>query len=378
MPESNKIMVLGAGIFQVPLIQYLRQQGYEVLVCSNNSADPGFEKGSSGHLVSTVDKEEIFRLAEFEKVSAVLTTASEVAIPTLGYVNNKLGLRGINEQLAALIAHKYKLRQHLKEKGVQIPAFHVDPVALMNELSDFVIQKPVKGGGSRDVQQVTSDAIADDQYFFEERIDGQEFGGDFIVSKGEVVFFCITQKRVNKHLVPYQHLIADEPNAQQELCDYFQEIVNACEIADGIFNFDLIHDDTGYWLIDFGARIGGNCIPEIIHLQTGVNEYEIQLNQALGNDIEVQPNTSNTFYGVHIFGAEDSGILAGYNLEALDELMNADHLETYHLRWAQGERVEAFTEGKYHGGYIIFKAGSAEQLKKVARNIAGTVWMVWE
>lgn len=371
-------MVLGAGIFQVPLIQYLLRQGFEVLVCSNNSADPGFEKGSSGHLVSTVDKEEILRLAEFENVVAVLTTASEVAIPTLGYVNDKLGLKGINEQLATLIAHKYDLRQHLESKGINIPNFDLNPAILFNQSTDFVIQKPIRGGGSRDVQQVTACAVADNRYFFEEYIDGQELGGDFIVSNGEVVFFCLTQKKVNKHLVPYQHIIVDEPNAQKELGDYFQEIVDACEIADGIFNFDLIHDGKNYWLIDFGARIGGNCIPEIIHLQTGVNEYEVQLNQALGREIKIESNASTTFYGVHIFGAENAGILADYNLKALDELKISGHLETYCLRWNSGDQVEAFTEGKYHGGYIIFKASSAEQLKKVARNIAGTVWMVWE
>lgn len=371
-------MVLGAGMFQVPLIQYLQQQGFEVLVCSNNSADPGFEKGSTGHLVSTTNKEEILRLAESEKVAAVLTTASEVAIPTLGYVNDRLGFSGINEHQAALIANKYELRKHLKSKGVTIPAFHNDVTPLLAKSSGSLIRKPLKGGGSRDVQKVEDASAVAPEYFFEEHIEGQEFGGDLMIQNGRVEFFCITHKKVNEHLVPFQHLIVHEPNAQEELRIYFQQVVEACELRNGIFNFDIIHDGLTYWLIDFGARIGGNCIPEIIQLQTGINEYEILLNQALGHTIAIQSIVNTTFYGVHILGADSPNALASYNKEALEKLRNGNHLEAYNLRWSPGEKVEAFTEGKHHGGYIIFKASSAEELQKVARNIAATVWMVWE
>ena len=368
---GKRVMVLGAGIFQVPLIHEANEMGFETIAVSNRSSDPGLVVAQKAYLESTADNESVLRIAKKERIDAVVTCASETAMPTVGFVNSEMGLRGPGYEEALTVANKVRLRELLSSESVRIPRYSASVITMDRQRK--WMQKPVEGGGSRDVNVANENL--DQREFIEEFVSGQELGGDLIVKNGGIVFLQTTQKEVNQHWVPVQHLLTFGVDQPIRLRSYLSEVVRALGVEEGIFNFDVIHDGRDYWLIDLGMRIGGNCIPDLIRYQTGVNEYRILLQQAVGESYTIMPKWSGQYYGVQIFGATENCFLTGYNEEEIESLKRTNQYVAHHFRYKSGDEISAFTTGGHLAGYVVFRAPSIDKLGEVARNIAATPWI---
>ena len=97
---DKSILILGAGIYQVPLIRRAQARGYRAVVASIPGNYPGFALADRVYYTDTTDKEEILKIAEAEQVCAVTTTGTDVAVGSIGYVCRRLGLAGIGEEAA--------------------------------------------------------------------------------------------------------------------------------------------------------------------------------------------------------------------------------------------------------------------------------------
>ena len=117
-------MVLGAGIFQVPLIQLAQRMGLEVVALSYLPQDPGLALAHKSYVVSTIHKEEVLQIARTEKINGILTVASEVAAPTAAWVAQQLNLAGYSHQAAVTIANKLELRNFLAKNGLASMRYH--------------------------------------------------------------------------------------------------------------------------------------------------------------------------------------------------------------------------------------------------------------
>ena len=72
----EKILILGGTHFQVPVIQYSKEQGYRVITCDYLPDNPGHLLSDEYYNVSTTDKEAVLDLARGLKVDGVLAFAS--------------------------------------------------------------------------------------------------------------------------------------------------------------------------------------------------------------------------------------------------------------------------------------------------------------
>ena len=74
----QKILILGAGVYQVPLIRKAKELGYYVVVMSIRGNYPGFAYADKVYYVDTTDKVQALKIARAEDVSAVCTTGTDV------------------------------------------------------------------------------------------------------------------------------------------------------------------------------------------------------------------------------------------------------------------------------------------------------------
>ena len=65
----KKIMILGAGIYQVPLIKTAKRMGLYTIVVSIPGNYPGFALADKVYYENTVDDEKILEIARAEPVS---------------------------------------------------------------------------------------------------------------------------------------------------------------------------------------------------------------------------------------------------------------------------------------------------------------------
>ena len=90
----KKILILGGTLFQIPAIQYAKQQGYYVITCDYLPENPGHAYADEYHNVSTTDKESVLALSRQLAIDGILCFASDPAAPTAAYVSEQMGLPG--------------------------------------------------------------------------------------------------------------------------------------------------------------------------------------------------------------------------------------------------------------------------------------------
>ena len=125
MDTKRSILTLGAGIYQVPLIRKAQRRGLRAVVASIPGNYPGFAEADKVYYIDTTDKEAILRIAREERVCAVTTTGTDVAVSSIGYVCDRLGLPGIGEDAARLLTDKALMKQAFSRGGVTTAPFRI-------------------------------------------------------------------------------------------------------------------------------------------------------------------------------------------------------------------------------------------------------------
>ncbi len=121
--RKDKLMIIGAAKFQVPLIELAKQMGFETIVVSIAGNYPGFFVADRSCEIDVRDKETILEVAKREKIRGIVSDQTDLAVPTVAYVAEKMGLPGIGYECARTITDKLKCRLHCQKNAFPIPAF---------------------------------------------------------------------------------------------------------------------------------------------------------------------------------------------------------------------------------------------------------------
>lgn len=383
----KSLLVLGADTFQLGLIRFLKTKDFKIHVVSNRPFDAGNFLADYSHNIDYSNSKEVISLFKRVQANQIFCAASDAALFFQVQQQENLGIafhssNFVNFFLEKTI-YKFQLLALLKNHSPFI--FKIDEV---NDLisnrkwpEKGIVAKTQKGSGSKNIVYLKQEEqflkfraeIFNDSYFFENYIEGQEIGGDFICLNGQLLFFKPTIKFVNSFYVPIAHLVLKENKNENPAIDFLKKFIQLFEIEDGIYNVDLIVNNKRVYLIDISPRIGGNCIPEIVCKSFGVNEYEVVFNFLLNKNLSTLYPKWNCQHGVYIFGAEKKGKI---NRLSKGELPFQKHIVELYWKFKVGDEVDVFSEGSKHLGYVIFKANSDEELLSIYNEIKAFEWFL--
>ena len=105
--ESKKILVLGGGPLQVPLIKKINEMGHISLCLDRDINAEGFTYAKYYSAIDIIDKEKCLQYAKKNKIDGVLTVATDFPIETVSYIAQEMNLIGIPLQTAKLVKDKY-------------------------------------------------------------------------------------------------------------------------------------------------------------------------------------------------------------------------------------------------------------------------------
>ena len=153
------LMILGASVYQVPLIKTAKRMGLRVIVSSIPGNYPGFVYADKVYYTNTVDKESILEIARSENIDGICTTGTDVAVITIGYVNEHMGLHGISEAAAVCATDTALMKDAFAKASVSASTFvkvtsYEDAVHAANEIGLPVIVKCVDSSGNRGITKV--------------------------------------------------------------------------------------------------------------------------------------------------------------------------------------------------------------------------------
>lgn len=379
----KKIMILGAGIYQVPLIKAAKDMGLYTIVSSIPGNYPGFKLADKVYYENTVDHEKILEIARKEKIDGIITTGTDVCVITIGKVCDALGLRGLSYEAAKVAVDKMLMKSKYEEFGVRTAKFRKvlfdEPniSGIVSELEFPLIFKSVDSSGSRGIIRVDSKDEFDSarkyvrentgkNYFLvEEFIEGEEFGAQAFVYDGEVKFILPHGDYVYQgdtgvpigHYAPY--------NLDDEIIkDCKQQLIKAVK-AMGLdycgVNADFILKDGKTYVLELGGRCGATCLAELTAIYYGFDYYKKILLTALGEDPMFDLSGPYTPNASHLLMADRDGIIeAQGNNNPKD-----DNIVDVQFDYKIGDEVHKFKVGPHRIGHIITKGRTLEESQKI-------------
>ena len=391
--KKKKIMILGASVYQVPLIRAAKAMGLYTLVASIPGDYPGFALADKVYYINTRDKEGILKACREETVDGICTTGTDVAVSTIGYVCEKLGLSGLSEEAARRATDKAAMKEAFFSEGVSAARFYKarsleDVTWAAGELGFPVVVKRVDSSGSRGISIVREPAglkeafrcaleRSDKDYVLvEEMLSGTEIGVDGVVQNHRLVFFAPHEKFVyhsEKITIPAGHGFPyrGSEKVQQRLREEMELAVKALDLNNCSVNADVFVDGDQVWMIEMGGRTGATCIPELISMYYGFDFYKKILQNALGETLDFSPERPGVHCMAKLLMSPVDGKITGVNLKELEELRR-EGVEIA-LDYPVGHPVEAMQNGTTRIGHVVARAESVEELDETVARVYGCI-----
>lgn len=388
------LMILGASVYQVPLIKTAKRMGLRVIVSSIPGNYPGFAYADKVYYTNTVDKEAILEIAREENIDGICTTGTDVAVITIGYVNERMGLHGISEAAAARATDKALMKDAFKKASVSASAFvkvssYEDAVSAAKEIGLPVIVKCVDSSGNRGITRVDDLSELEEAYeaarkysrkdyvLVEEVLKGTEIGIDGMVVDGRIAFLASHHKFVYKngnvvittgHAFPYKcsTAVLEEIGRQMELS------VSALGLDNCAFNADAFVDGDRVSIIEVGGRCGATCIPELISICYGFDYYETIIRCSMGEAVDL-PETGTCGEGTPCMAKLLMSPVDG-RIERIDA-MDADDIADVKLDYREGDEIEAMINGTTRIGHVIARVDSEEEMDRIMDSVYRKIYV---
>lgn len=384
----KKIMILGAGILQVPAIKKAREMGLEVIAVDMNPRAIGFEvNGVVKEVISTIDTPEILKSAKRNQINGIMTVASDMPMQSVAVVSSEMGLVGVSEETALKATNKAFMRDALKERGVPIPLyFRVNGKdAFINAVKEVwkagykCIVKPADNSGSRGVDLLKDDTDLNDAYDYsvkysrsgeivvEEYMDGPEVSVETIAINGNVHVIQITDKLTTGapyfvemgHSQPSQLRIETKKKIAQIAIDANKAI----GIENGPSHTEIKVTKDGPKIVELGARLGGDCITtHLVPLSTGIDMVEACIRISLGENPDLEPKWNK---GAAIrYLKTETGIVTKINgIEEAERIAGIKQVSIVH---GVGEQISEIKSSVDRVGFVIAQAKNAEEAIEIA------------
>jgi len=382
----KKILLLGGSYFQIPSIIKTKELGYYAITCDYLPDNPGHKYADEYHNVSTTDKESVLELAKVLNVNGIVCYASDPGAPTAAYVAEKLGLPGHPYKSVEILTNKGLFRDFLEKHGFNTPKAKTYSSALeaQKELVDFnfpLFIKPVDSSGSKGVSllinpqnflEKAEEALKfskSKRFIIEEYIEneGYQVGGDGFSVSGKLVFRCFNNQHFDeKSLNPFIPVAISYPcikssDVQTKIHNEIQRLFDLLKMQSGGYNFEVrVTNDDKIWIVEIGARNGGNLVPQITKYATGVDMVEYVIKAAVGDDCSsLYMAETKGFWTNYKVSSQESGKLKHVFVDDEFRLNNLVELNMY---YQPGDIVPYFSNTSGILGIAISKYSSTDEM----------------
>ena len=382
----KKLLILGAGIYQVPLINTAKRMGIHTIAASIPGNYPGFDIADEVCYENTVDYEAILKVARDKSVDGIVTAGTDVAVITIGKVCDALGLKGLSAEAAEIAASKILMKTAYEEYGVRTARFRKIPFATENyedmiaDLTFPLIFKSVDSSGSRGITRVDDpsqfaaarqnalDNTRSDEFIVEEFIEGEEYGAQAFVKDGKIEFILPHGDYVFKgdtgvpigHFAPYELPAETLEDTRVQL----EGAIKAMKLDNCAINADFIMKDGKCYVLEIGGRSGATCLAELVSIYYGFDYYEKIIQTALGEEVSFAPSaesSANPAGGIPnasmlLMSDKDGHIVSQTNSNAEDP-----GIVDIQFDLKPGDEVHKFKVGPHRIGHVITKGETLDE-----------------
>ena len=304
----KSILVLGAGVMQVPAIRIARSKGWRVIVADGNPGALARDMADRFEAIDLKDREALLALARGcaadGGLDGVFTAGTDFS-SSVAWVAERMHLPGIPFETAMRATDKCLMRDAFEKAGVPSPRFACwdgrgDPRSLLSPGLGFpLVVKPVDNMGARGVVRVDDETALVDactkaralsrssRVIVEQYMEGREFSLDAVVDAGRVSVCGVADRHIcfPPTFVEMGHTIPTEadPSTVADLERVFAAGIKALGIDRGAAKGDIKLTPAGPMVGEIAARLSGGYMSGwTFPLSSGVEVTEAALDIAVG------------------------------------------------------------------------------------------------
>ena len=379
-----KVMIIAGGDWQVPLVCKAKELGHKVLCTNLYENSPAFQYADEHEVADVLDRGKNLEIAKRWKPDVILTDQSDIAVPTVAYICDALGLQGIGRQKAALFTNKYEMRMFEANQGFCHPFFcecrdYTDAVRAFEKSGlDTAIIKPVDSQSSRGVYKVSRGLDFLNEYevakrsshtkrvIFEEFIDGVEFTVDGLMLAGEYHTLAISRKKhyaFNSQIASDLFFSWDDPEY-----DYKElEIINKEHIVKAKLPFGLTHSEYKYYkgtfyLIEMAARGGGTLISsDIAPYMSGIDGPGELIRFLTKEDRKLVERKEGKIALLHFLDIPEGRVR---EIEGSEHVRSLEGIHKLQIDFQVGDYIRKPDNDRGRVGFVIIFGNSRDDIEK--------------
>ncbi len=381
----KRLLILGAMQMHIPIIKRAKERGIYVITCDYIPENEGHKYADEAYFDSTTDFDAVLKLAKKCNVDGIMTFNSDPAALTAAYVADQLNLPSSGYEAVKIMSEKDEFRKFLRSNNFNVPHFgnYTSIEELIGDLDKFnfpVMLKPVDSSGSKGVVRI--DRKEDVTTHFEKAMSfsrckriiveefiegaGAQMHGDAFVNDGKIEFIYLGDHHFDSkinNLVPISttfpslHTAEDLKRVEDEVSRFISKV----GYKQGGINIEarISSSNNKVYLIEVGARNGGNFTPKVIEYASNFSFIDAWLDAVLGCDFKVQQTDKKGCYAYMIMHSSTSGILKSIEIS---DLLCPKILERYDYV-NKGGNVASFIGANAAVGVLLVQFNSIDDME---------------
>lgn len=370
----KKVLILGAGNAQIDAITYCKNHGMKVYGCSYTAEDKGIPLLDDFRKIDIKDVEGVAAYAKEMAVDAVYSIGSDLAVPTVMEVSERLHLAHFISSKTAQTCHaKHLMRAALGKDFIGNAAYIVcENLEEALQFQNFPgMMKPVDSQGQRGCFKVESKAdieahfLASMEYskegkvIIEAFVDGPEVSVNAYMQNGRLKFALISDRIVfdefpggiiKEHRVPSK--FADE-QAKKEIIDLVIRMNQKLGIENGPCYFQIkLNQENHPIILEVTPRLDGCHMWNLIKHYCGADLLDASFRHLLDQENVLEETIAFPEKEYMLtFQCKEPG--------AVFDCAEYDCADAEYVYWyyENGETVRKLNGYMEKGGYRIYPTG---------------------
>lgn len=389
---AKKILIIGGGMMQIPLIQQCNDMSLYTIVIDGNPNAEGYQYADEKIVADIISPELVIQsLDSKEKYDAVITAGTDFST-TVAEVANAFSLPGIPIEVARRAKDKILMRQCFSENNVLQPQFFPAETVEQGKkgaktIGYPVVAKPADSMGARGVRCCYSEQELLDWFpqaihyspssrvIIEQYIAGRELSLDALIYRGHIMIHGIADRIIDKppYFVEFGHILPSQEGEEilKQAKTEFIKAIRAIGIENGAAKGDIRINENGAFIGEVAARLSGGFMSGYTYpYASGVNLLEGAIKIALGEDPSPLQPTQNLVSYEHYIPAKP-GIVQ--EITGVAEALAIPEVKNIFLHCKQGDKIVTPKNNVEKPGNVIITAKDWPSAEKIMQEVLAMI-----
>ena len=393
--KGKRIIIIGAGLLQVPAIQIAQEMGLYTIVFDYNKDAHGMKIADYPMVVSTRDVDGSVRaardLSQKMEINGVITVGTD-ASTTVAAVANALGLPGNRFEDAYAASNKIRMRERFKKNNVPQPNFfpvwnYDEAIDAYRHLNTPVVVKPADNMGARGVMKVSNEndilaafnraksASPSGEVIIEEFMDGPELSIDMLIYNDEIYVTGVADRIIEfpPFFIETGHIMPSALDKEKldDAINVMKAGIKALNLKIGAAKGDIKVTKNGAMVGEIAARLSGGFMSAYTYpLSTGVNLIKNAIEIALGNPpSDLKPKWNKV--SIEKAFLPGTGIIE--SIEGVENAKKVERLKVVFIKTKAGDILVTPTNNLEKAGNIIAVGNTRDEAIAIANKAMNLV-----